>query len=164
MTENDFDRTARLWLEDGPTVLSDRALLAALDEIHVTRQRRAWWPARRQPDMNSNIVRLGLAAAAVVALAFVGIRLLPPRDSAGVHPVRAAPSLSASASSPSPAPSPTASPMPLHGGLLAPGTYLIGPDLRRLRWMRMPRAADSRVQQHGAADIHSAGWLGRGRW
>ena len=47
MSEHDFDRTARLWLEDGPTDMPDRALQAALDEIHVTQQRRAWWPARR---------------------------------------------------------------------------------------------------------------------
>jgi hypothetical protein len=137
MTENDFDRTARLWLEDGPTVMSDRALLAALDEIHVTRQRRAWWPARRQPDMNSNIVRLGLAAAAVVALVFVGMRFLPPPESVGVPPSESAPIESAAGSSPSPAPSPIGSPIPLHSGPLVPGTYFIGPDLKGL-WMECP--------------------------
>ena len=57
MTENDFDRTARAWLEDGPTVMSDRALHAALDEIHVTRQRRARWPAWRFRDEHAMKLR-----------------------------------------------------------------------------------------------------------
>ena len=52
MTNDEFDRTARLWLEDGPTVMSDNALRSAFDEIHVTRQRRSWWPARRISSMN----------------------------------------------------------------------------------------------------------------
>ena len=34
MTDNEFDRTARAWLEDGPTLISDRALQSALDEVH----------------------------------------------------------------------------------------------------------------------------------
>ena len=53
MTDNEFDRTARAWLADGPNQISDRALRAALDEIHVTRQRRAWWPARRLSRMSN---------------------------------------------------------------------------------------------------------------
>ncbi len=75
MTENDFDRTARLWLEDGPTDMPDRALLAALDEIHVTRQRRALWPARRFSSMG-NTTRLAVGVAAIVVVAFVGIGLV----------------------------------------------------------------------------------------
>ena len=121
MTETEFDQTARLWLEGGPTALSDRALQAALDEIHVTRQRRAWGPARRQPDMNNNLVRLGLAAAAAVALAVVGINLLTTGDRVGgLGPSTA----------PSPTPSAPASPVALHNGPLEPGTYVIGPDLK----------------------------------
>ena len=81
MTTNDFDRTARLWLEDGPTQMSDRALTAALDEIHVTPQRRAWWPARRLPKMNTPIQfaagAASLAIVVVVALAVDGFNLLP---------------------------------------------------------------------------------------
>ena len=41
----DFDRLAQAWLPDGPTEMPDRALQAALDEVHVTPQRRfgaAW--------------------------------------------------------------------------------------------------------------------------
>ena len=47
MNENEFGLVARAWLDDGPTRMSDRALLSALEEIHTTRQRRALWPAWR---------------------------------------------------------------------------------------------------------------------
>ena len=40
MTDHNFDRIAELWLRDGPTEAPDRGLQAALDEVHVTRQRR----------------------------------------------------------------------------------------------------------------------------
>ncbi len=161
MTENEFDRTAGLWLEDGPTVMSDRALQAALDEIHVTRQRRAWWPARRQPDMNSNIIRLGLAAAAVVALAVVGISLLTTGDRVGGP---------GPTTSPSPSPSPAASPLPLHDGLLVPGTYVIGPDLTD-SWMTCPEpptpGCDNTMRlmftvPDGWAGISGSIWLAQG--
>ena len=36
MNENEFDLTARAWLDDGPTRMSDHALLSALEEIHTT--------------------------------------------------------------------------------------------------------------------------------
>jgi hypothetical protein len=86
MTNNDFDRTARLWLEGGPTELADRALDAALDEIHVTPQRRAWWPARRLPKMTTPIrFATGAATLAVVVLvlAVVGFNLLPGNGGVG---------------------------------------------------------------------------------
>jgi len=100
MTENDFDRTARLWLEDGPTVMSDRVLQAALDEVHVTRQRRAWWPGRRVFDMNSTI-RLAIGAAAVAVAAVIGINFLPSGSGIGGGP----------AATPTPAPTPTPTPI-----------------------------------------------------
>ncbi len=78
MTENEFDRTARLWLQDGPSQLADRVLEAALDEIHVTRQRRAWWPARRFPSIG-NAMRLA-AVVAVLAVAVAGINLVQPGE------------------------------------------------------------------------------------
>ena len=63
MTDSEFDRTARAWLADGPNRISDRALQAALDEIHVTRQRRAWWPAQRQSRMFT-MLRIAVAVGA----------------------------------------------------------------------------------------------------
>jgi hypothetical protein len=115
MTHNDFDRTARLWLEDGPTEMSDRALAAALDEIHVTRQRHAWWPARRVPSMG-NTFRLGAGLAAVLLAAVVGISLLQ-----GGGPGAAPP-----APSPTPTPTPVAIPTGTAPALMSPGTYVTG--------------------------------------
>ena len=100
MTENDFDRTARRWLEDGPTVMSDRALQVALDKIHVTRQRRTWWPARRVFEMNATI-RLAIGAAAVAVAAVIGINFLPSGSGIGGGP----------AATPTPAPTPTPTPI-----------------------------------------------------
>ena len=47
MTDNEFERTARAWLDDGPNQISDRAVQSALDQIHVTRQRRSWGSGSR---------------------------------------------------------------------------------------------------------------------
>ena len=117
MTDNDFDRTAQLWLEDGPTVMSDRALQAALDEIHLTRQRRARWPAWRIFDMNSTI-RLAIGAAVVLVVAVIGINFVPTGSGAGGGPAA------------SPTPTPTPIPLPVGGetevALTEPGTYLAG--------------------------------------
>jgi hypothetical protein len=119
MTEDDFDRTAWLWLEDGPTVLSDRALQAALDEIHVTRQRRAWRPARWVFDMNITI-RFAIGAAAVVLVAVIGFNFFPSGSGVGGGPA-ATPTLA-------PTPTRTPIPLPLHPRTLVisePGTYVI---------------------------------------
>jgi hypothetical protein len=116
MTENDFDRTARLWLEDGPTELSDRVLQAALDEIHVTKQRRAWWPARRFRQMNTPI-RIAVAAAAVFLIALVGVNLMA-RNGGGVGGPPAPPT-----PTPTPIPTVVASTAP---SSLQPGTYVAG--------------------------------------
>ena len=98
MNENEFDRTARAWLEDGPTRMSDRAVLSALEEIHTTRQRRAWWPVRRATPVNI-FVRAAIAAVLVVGVGLVAINVLPRQpDGSGVggQPT-ASPSPSASA-------------------------------------------------------------------
>src|SRR3954468_5100413 len=60
----DFDRLTEEWLSDGPSTMSDRALKAALDEVHVTHQRRLG-VARRTYSMNRNLFRMAAAAAAV---------------------------------------------------------------------------------------------------
>ena len=43
MNENEFDLAARAWLDDGPTRMSDHAVLSALEEIRTTRQRGSSW-------------------------------------------------------------------------------------------------------------------------
>jgi hypothetical protein len=112
MTTNDFDRTARLWLEDGPTVMSDRALQAALDEIHVTRQRRTWLPARRFSPM-TNMLRIA-AVAAVLVVAVIGIRYFSPGDGG----------TGGSQASPSPQPTPRGTIVEGNPVVLEPGTYV----------------------------------------
>jgi hypothetical protein len=67
MNDHEFDLTARAWLEDGPTRMSDSAVLSALEEIHTTRQRRALWPARRATPVNI-FARVAIAAVLVVAV------------------------------------------------------------------------------------------------
>jgi len=107
MTDNEFERTARAWLEDGPNLMSDRALQLALDEIHATRQRRVFWPALRRTSMVT-MIRLAAAAGAIL-LAVVGFGLL------------------SSGGAPGPTPMPTASPMALTmdvRGPIEPGTHV----------------------------------------
>ena len=109
-TDQDTTRIVRSWLEEGTTVIPDRVLDAVLDQIPATSQRRAWWPAWRLPPMNT-FTRFALAAVAVIALAFIGIRFLPGSASVG-RPA-----------------APTAKPTPiplLNGqGLLAAGRYQV---------------------------------------
>jgi hypothetical protein len=101
-------RIVRSWLEEGETALPDRVLDAVLDQVPATRQRRAWWPARRLPQMNTPI-RIAIAAAAVVILAVIGVNLAPRiGDTGGVGGV--------------PTPRPTGAPLPTSGPV-APGTY-----------------------------------------
>lgn len=97
MSNDRFDRTARAWLEDGPVTMPDRVLDAALDEIHLTPQRRAPWPAWRAP-MNSTLSKAIVGIAAVLVIAVVGFNLasnVSPNDVGGP------------AATPTPAPSAT---------------------------------------------------------
>jgi hypothetical protein len=76
-TDNDLERTVRLWVAQGSDQLPEPALDAALDKIAKTEQRHAGWLARRINLVNGNTLKLGLAAAAVVAIALLGVRFLP---------------------------------------------------------------------------------------
>ena len=95
MNDNDFRLTARAWLDDGPTRMSDRALLSALEEIHTTRQRRAVPTAWRATPV-SNFARVAIAAVLVVAVGLLAI-IVAPRQSDGPN---------VGGPSPSPSPSP----------------------------------------------------------
>jgi len=106
--ERDVTRIVRSWLEGGVTRLPDRVLDRVLDELPATSQRRAWWPARRFPQMNTSI-RIAMAAAAVVVLALIGGNLVPRTVGVGGPP----------APTPSPTPAPTLPP----SGQLPPGSY-----------------------------------------
>jgi hypothetical protein len=122
-TDRDVTRIVRSWLEVGVTALPDRVLDNVLDQLPATPQRRAWWPARRFNAMN-NALKLVIAAAAVVVVAFVGINLLPRQGGIGGQgaPPSTPPSPTRSASA-----TPSASGVALPDGPLAPGTYEMVP-------------------------------------
>jgi hypothetical protein len=119
-TERDVTRIVRSWLEEGVPTLPDRVLDAVLDQVPATRQRRAWWPARRLPHMNTSI-RIAMAAAAVVVLALVGVNLIP--KTGGVGSSGGAPSAPVPTATPTPTPTPSPAPTLPPSGALAPGTY-----------------------------------------
>ena len=115
-TERDGNRVVTSWLEDGVTVLPDRVLDAVMARLPATPQRRAGWLARRFPIMNSTVFRVGVAAAAVIVIAFVGYQLLPAR-SVGGPPATPTPA-------PTAAPTVAATRMGLpREGILPPGRY-----------------------------------------
>src|SRR4051812_23111529 len=110
MSERRFDRIAEAYLDDGPTVLADRVLDAALDEVHLTRQRRVLFgPPWRSSNMNT-YARFAVAAVAIIAIGYVGLMLLGPgRASVGAAP-NAIPSAAAAPPPPTPAPPPARAP------------------------------------------------------
>ena len=86
-----LERSLSAWLR-GEAPTRRRRVLLGLDEIDHTQQRRSWWPARRFPAMNTFAKAL-VATAAVVAVAVVGINLLPgSQTGAGGPPPPASPS------------------------------------------------------------------------
>jgi hypothetical protein len=104
-TDNDVARSLRSWLSENRHEDADRVLDVVFDQIPATPQRSAGWLAWRFPPMN-NAVRIGLAALAVLVIAFLGIRFLGPSNTGG--PV----------ATPTPAPLPSSGP-------LAPGSYVM---------------------------------------
>ena len=107
-TDRDVTRIVQSWLEEGVNVLPDRVLDAVLDQVPATPQRRAGWLARRFPVMNNNVIRFGVAAAAVVIAAVLLIRFLPGGNVGGE-------------TEPTPTPSPSPAPLAVgsfrsHGG------------------------------------------------
>ena len=112
MTHTDeFTGQLEAYLDDyeGSTPLPEPVRDVIRAELPSTRQRPAWWPERRSPEMN-NMAKLGVAAAAVVVAALLGYTYL-------VAPNVGGPLLG------EPSPSPTPTPSPLSDGPLAPGTY-----------------------------------------
>lgn len=105
-------RVVRSWLQTDEHESADRVLDAVLDRLDTTPQRRATrWPAWRLINMN-NTAKVALAAVAVLAIAFLGIRVLLPAQNVG---------------DPGPTPTPTPTPVALHSGPLAAGTYAAHP-------------------------------------
>lgn len=105
-TDRDFDRIAAAWLADGPEELSDRVIDAAVDQIHLTRQRRAITAPWRLPTMTTPA---RVAAAAVIGVLVFGGALffLGRPGQSGVGGPPPSPSVR-----PTTVPSPSAAPSP----------------------------------------------------
>lgn len=148
-THSNFDRISEAWLAEGPTQLADRVLDAALDEVHLTRQRRrlpVLWRFNPMP------VSVRLAAAAVIGVLLVGVIYmnLPGRNDVGGQGVSPSPSATQAPPSPTQAPpSPT-----LGSGLLPDGTLAAG------RYILKPRENSTFT---ALADVPS-GWIGGASW
>ena len=113
----DTTRIVRSWLDEGVTQLPDRVLDAVLDQVPATPQSRAtWWPARRLQSMNT-LLKFGLAAAVVLALAvFIGINTLGTSGTnVGGPGAEPTPSPEASVVEPTAEPSPSAASTPESG-------------------------------------------------
>jgi hypothetical protein len=151
-TDRDVTSIVRSWLEEGATSLPDRVLDNVLDQLPATPQRRSWWPARRFREMNS-FAKFAVVAAAVLVVAFVGIRLVPGPGNVGVSPPSA---------SPSPSPSPVSSPVAIPAGDLSPGTYVRGPALSGGFWECPKPIAAGCTDTMGLAFTVPDGWSGVG--
>ena len=113
--EDDFIGQLEGYLDEyeGMTPLPPAVRDALRAQLPITKQLgRFSGPMRRFPVMNNNMVRFGLAAAAIVLVAILGIRFLPLGNVGSV-------------ATPTPEPTPTATPLALRPGQLAPGTYVM---------------------------------------
>jgi hypothetical protein len=102
--ESRGDRVVRSWLHEDRHEDATRVLDTVLTEVDTTPQRSSGGTAWRFSLMNNNIVRVGLAAAAVVVIAIIAINLLPGSPTPGGEPSTspsAAPSEAARSAAPS---------------------------------------------------------------
>jgi hypothetical protein len=151
-TDRDTTRIVRSWLEEGVTTLPDRVLDAVLDQVPATSQRRSQWPARRLLNMNS-YTRLGLGAAAAVAVVLAGIALIGKPS--GVGPATSPTPSSASFVSPSPGT--TSNPLV--------GTWL-APEVTCTQQVATIEAAGYTAEQiiQAGADLVAQGYAAEGYW
>jgi hypothetical protein len=104
--QRDIERLLDLWLSDGPTESPDRVIDVVADRVERQPQRPAWRFHLREIHVNT-MLRAGIAVAAVVVVAFIGIQLLPGQSGGTGGP---APSPSSIVTAPpSAAPSPSGS-------------------------------------------------------
>jgi hypothetical protein len=119
-SDRDTARIVRSWLRADEHESADRVLDAVLDQLDTTPQRRAGWPAWRTPTMNRFVI-IGLGAAAVVVVLFVGAQVLGLPGSGGTGAGQT-PTPEATAT---PEPTAEATPEPTPQGLLPEGPHVL---------------------------------------
>jgi hypothetical protein len=122
--DRDITRIVRSWLRTDEHDSADRVLQVVLARLDSTPQRRSWWPARRSNQMN-NVMRIAVAAVAVIAVAVAGYNLI--RGPGGVGGPRPS---STPTVSPAPTPAPTSAPALLNDQPSLGARYLVGSGLQ----------------------------------
>jgi hypothetical protein len=115
-TNRDFDRIAAAWLAEGTSELADRVLDAALDEVHMTNQRRRLRVPWRTPSMPTPL-RLAAGVAIIAVAGVAAFNAIGRGPDVGSQPTP-------SPTTP-PAPTPSPTPKPIADGFnkLDPGRY-----------------------------------------
>ena len=142
-TDRDVERIVRSWLDEGVHVVPERVLDAVIGQLPATPQRRVSWLARRTPTLNT-YARLGLVAAAVLAVVIVGIGLFGKSLNIGTAP------------SPTPSPSSSASASPLAVSNPLAGTW-VAPGVTCAQQLATIEAAGFTAEQ-----VAASGWLPEG--
>jgi hypothetical protein len=125
----ELEGVVRSWLHEDGHEDADRVLFSVLNSLDTTPQRHAGWLARRLPIMNNKTVRYGIAAAAVLVIALLGMNMLPEVNLG--PPLTPSPTaVPSAAGTQTPAPTadlglPLLAEQPTYPELLAANTYLI---------------------------------------
>jgi len=69
-SERDFDSALDRWMDDGPTIVADRVIAAAMTDVHTTRQRGARWVPLKELFMT---MKPAVTLVAIAAVAVLGI-------------------------------------------------------------------------------------------
>ena len=130
--ERDLDHVLDRWMDEGPTVVADRVIAAAMTDVHTTRQRGARWALLKELFVT---MKPAATIAIIVAVAVLGLAayrvFLGGEGGIG-----------------DPTPTPTPRPFEEESGALAPGTYVSSIDPVEVTfavpagWTREPSAPE----------------------
>ena len=123
--ERDTARTVRSWLQVDEHESADRVLDNVFALLDTTPQRRSLWPARRIADMNS-MLKVGIAAAAIVVVAVAGVAIFNRESPPGVIVTTPSPSPSLETAIPSPSQSGQPEPTLRTGDFVPAGPVAVG--------------------------------------
>lgn len=74
--QRDLDRVLDRWMDDGPTVVADRVIAAAMTDVHTTRQIGARWAPLKELFMTMKPAATLLALAIVAAVGVAAYQLI----------------------------------------------------------------------------------------